>query len=227
MDQELQQRPKDLEQLFEDHMGLVKGLVRKAHINPEDVEDVASDILVKFIEKGFLEKYDETKEFATESGMKTARFQGFLTGFVNKYVRQYLDKQATKTRKEPIRCEMPVGRAEDGAPSLWIEVYGPQHIKTPNSIEELESDLDFAAAIRTAFDHLKAIPVRGSRDLSLVFQRVVEQVLTTGQVDRRAIAKELPDGKGSIGVSDTAMCLIFKDLRAALDDIGFSGALSF
>jgi hypothetical protein len=184
------------------------GLMKKLRIN--ESEDAAATILVKFIEKKALEKFNQDAEFETAQGTKKTTFQGYLSGFVSKYALQERDKQWTRARKIVRSTDQPVG--EGGTP--WLEVYGP----TAAGIEDFTdvmARVDLNAAIERAESHLASLPVRGKQNLAFVFRQVIEQARSGNDVDRRKIADHM-------GVSQTAVCNYFKALRAELANIGFS-----
>jgi hypothetical protein len=201
--------PKDYDELFRLYWDYIVGLVTKLGIR-DDAENTAAAILAKFLEKDFLSRYNPDATFETDSGHKRTSFQGFLSGFVSIYVRQFRDKQYTKARKEPVSTSQPVG--ESGTP--WLEVYGP----TADGIDQLTT-VSLDDAIERAQAHLDALPIRGKRNLALVFKTVIRQQRTDGRVNRKEIQELL-------GVSPTAVSLTFEDLRAELARIGFYGALA-
>jgi hypothetical protein len=101
--------PEDYGQLFEHYFGFMKSLVARAGIVPADVEDVSMDILTKFMAKDALSWYDGEKlhelkgPLRTEGPrVRTAKFQALLRSFVNLYVRQHLDKQRIRLRREAV-----------------------------------------------------------------------------------------------------------------------------
>jgi hypothetical protein len=194
--------PADYTELFEQYWDMVCGLVRKAGI--ADYEDAASEILMKFIERDFLSKFEADKTFTLPNGAtKTTKFSTFLAGFVSKYVLQCRDRQFTRATKEPVHLEQPVG--ED---ATWIEVFASTHLT-----DETFIDVDYAALVTETREYLASLPIRGTRDLALVFSMCVEMLYMDGRIDRKVIAEKL-------NVSDTAVSLIFKDLREALKDAG-------
>jgi hypothetical protein len=235
--------PTDYAEMFEQNWDYIRKLVRKAGIYDEDVDDVASDIIVRFMEPrpckahghknktpgirksckdcspgGFLDlfkaekRYEimpdgSTREMAkgeTAKVVKAPRFNGFLTKFVLRYVMQYRDKQHTRTRKEVVHMEQPVGSEE--TPLTWAEVFAPTDSDETEQWTELA---DYELAVTRAQLALDEQPVRGKRDLAKVFRMVTAQVEETGVVNRKEIAVEF-------GVSDTAICQMFADLRKFL-----------
>jgi len=195
--------PKNYEELFEQYWDMVCGLVRKAGIT--EYEDAAMDILLKFFEKDFLSKFEGDKGFEGADGVvRTTKFSTFLAGFVSKYVLQSRDKQMTRMKKEPIHLQQPVGGEADD--STWIEVYATRHLD-----DTTLQNVEYEALVKETQKYLADLPIRGTRDLALVFSMCVEMLYMDGRIDRKVIAKRL-------NVSDTAVCLIFKDLRQALQD---------
>lgn len=195
--------PANYSELFEDYFEYVKALVSKFGV--QDDEDAASTILLKFYEKDFLSKFQTDAEFDTPRGRRKSSFRGFLSGFVSLYVRQERDKQMTRLNKEPIRLEQPAG--ED---TVWIEIHGPAYL-----IEDQIERIDFPQEARRALEHLKTLPIRGTRDLPRLFTMMAQQVMEDGRSNRKAIAK-------AFGVSETAICLAIADLREVLRGIGFA-----
>lgn len=205
--------PADYEAMFREYFDFIKAYVARAGIESQEVEDVSMEIWLKFREKDFLAEYDPTKVFMTARGPKTASFKSLLASFVSKYVLSYRDKQKKRMENEPVRCETPVGSGGDGGPQMWLEVYGP-HAPSSRAVD----DVDLMESIKSAYQALSALPIRGANDrrrhLPRMFQMLVSQTLLDGQVSRRVIAK-------AFGVSETSVYLMIRDLQAALRDVGF------
>lgn len=98
--------PADYAELYEHYFGAMKAMVAKAGIHSHNVEDVAMDILSKFMEKDALAQYDPGKLFDVGERPKfagprhrPARFASYLRRFVFLYVKQHLDAQAVQDRK--------------------------------------------------------------------------------------------------------------------------------
>lgn len=210
--------PENYQELFEEYWGFVKAHVARAGIAPQDVEQVAMDIMTTFLAKDALSWYDPEMLHDTEAlagrpkqaviagpRMRKARFSSFLGRFVNLYVRQHKDKQNTRSFKEPIRCEQPV-LVGDGEALSWLDRNGPE--------TGLESDLEHDDWVGSVADYLDELEVRGKRDLARLFRMLVEQANNDGVANRKAIAAEFQ-------VSDTAVCHMVKDLRVALEDAGW------
>lgn len=202
--------PQDYEALAREWFGYVRAIVAKSGIHGDDVEDVAQDILLRFYARDFLAEYDPGKTFDTPSGARPARFKGFLGRFVRLYVRQHLDRQYTRARKEPVRADAPV-RTNDGDASVtMLEAHQEEWLDSPLGAEELAAS---SAAIDTIREFLAARPVVGKRDLLRIFDWCREMVARDGAIDRKVI-------RARLGVSDTAVSLMMAELRAALAELG-------
>jgi hypothetical protein len=139
--------------------------------------------------------------------LRPARFSSFLRSFVVKSVLAHRDKQAVRTRREPTRLETPVAVSEDGSVLSWADVFSP--------VNEIPTDVEFWDWIRSARDYLLTRPQKGKRDLVRCFEAIVRQVVANGVVNRREIVDEF-------GCSDTAVFLMFKDLREELTSAGLA-----
>lgn len=205
--------PSDYADLFENYFPFVMRLVAGAGIREQDVEDVSMDILRRFIEKDGLAKYDPNmvhdmskheKVRVEGPQFRTAKFGAMLRGFVVTYVMQYRDKQMSKDNREPVRCETPIG----GEQATWLTAFGEKYASADIY------DVEFWDWVEQADSYLSGLEMRGKRDLPRVFRMLVEQATFDGKVTRKDIAE-------AIGVSDTAVCLMVKDLRVALDRMGW------
>lgn len=102
-------KPETYADLFEHYHGFVLGLVLKAGIRPQDAEDVASEILLWFMEKDALTWYDPAKVFDVGPNpnrpgprFRTARFSSLLRRVVLLRVRKYLDIQYINEVREKV-----------------------------------------------------------------------------------------------------------------------------
>lgn len=138
--------PRDYAELYECYFGMMKSIVAKAGIAAHDVEDVAMEILTKFMERDGLSWYDP--DLLHDVGRhprldgprrRPARFQGLLRSFTSIYVRQHLDRQRTRAAREPHRLEEP---SHDGE-ATWSETHG--HLTTEHDVAE-DSTTDIARA---------------------------------------------------------------------------------
>lgn len=209
--------PEDYAELFDKYFGMVRTVVLKAGIAPEDVEDVAMEIIAKFIEKEGLEGYDPNRLHEVKNPRKagplkrTARFSSMLRGFAATYVLQHRDKQAIRHRKEPYRLEKPVTN-EAGELASWGSL-----LRAPEVLEGSETSLSVWEAVKRTRCALQDRPQRGRRNLVKCFDAAVRDGLCDGKVDRRAIGDELGVSESTVGAM---MREIRTELRPRLCDVG-------
>lgn len=200
--------PEDYVQLFTQYYDYVINLVVKLGICSRDSEDRASDVLLRFYERGFLEKFDPDYVIEYDGRRYPARFQSFLSTFVERYCRRYRDQQKRRGRHEVLLCDMPL---PDGR--TWVAAYGPGY----EQHEEVEGR-DMVAAIRR-FVH--GLPVRGRRDPGRLIDLIIEQVFGAGLTypDRTALAAEF-------GCSESTVGVLLRELRAQLAEARAAGELT-
>lgn len=182
---DFQSAPADNAELFRKYYQYVIALVRRAGFEESRVEDVASEILFKFIQRGFLEKFDAKKVFIYDGKERPARFKSFLTKFVLSYLRGHWDKQQRERIREPLLCDMPVGTSKQffGGTSVtpWVELNGPV---SPGPEEIYAQWHDVRETVSYLRAYLSQIPARhkwDTCDLPALFDRVLEQIDRDGQ----------------------------------------------
>lgn len=201
-----EQAPTSYAELFDRYYDYVIYIVKRSGIREQDAEDVASEILAKFYEKDFLAKFTPEEWYANnrdEFGSrphKMPKFRGFLRAFVSKYVLQWRDKQHTRDRKEPHRCEEMV----PGTTATYLDLLGPT--------TKLDSTVEYEDYVRSVRAHLSSLPKTGWRDLERAFTMMVGQIEQTGRVSRRELAI-------AFGVSETAVYQLVSDVRRAILDM--------
>lgn len=150
--------PEDYGQLYVHYFGMMRSIVRKSGINHEDVEDVASEILLKFMEKDALTWFDPDRVIDAGESPRTkgpryreARFSNLLRSFTQLYCRQYLDKQHNFARREPefAKLDAVVGGEEGSQPTTWGEVHQDRWQSTDME-KTIESRLVLSTAMTTA-----------------------------------------------------------------------------
>lgn len=131
--------PRDYAELYEHYFPMIRSIVSKAGISNAEVEDVSMDLLTKFMEKDALSWYDPNllhdvgnRPRLEGERLRPAKFQGLLRRFCTLYVRQHLDKQALRSRREPHRLEDRVGE------TTWAEAHGEELSEEPH-IRTLEA----------------------------------------------------------------------------------------
>ena len=100
--------PKDYAEVWVEFYEPTKRWVRSKGVPDEYVEDVAQDVMAKFMEKDGLSFYDPHKEFDTGQytqhipgkRMRRATFTGYMRSFVLVYCMNYRDKITKTIRRE-------------------------------------------------------------------------------------------------------------------------------
>lgn len=198
--------PTTYAELFDRYYDYVVWIVKRSGIREQDAEDVASEILAKFYEKDFLAKFNPEEWLASHRSdfgtrpPKLPKFRGFLRSFVSKYVLQWRDKQYTRDRKEPVRCEDLV----PGTTGTYLDLLGPT--------TKLDTNVEYEDYVRSVRSHLSSLPQKGWRDLERAFVMMVGQIEQTGRVSRRELAI-------AFGVSETAVYQLVSDVRRAILDM--------
>lgn len=204
--------PSNYEEMWKEYFPLVKILTSKAGIYYSDVEDVASEVFTKIMERDWLRIWKEGiwKDGAKGVGGSTgtahptkrvASFRHWFQLLVVKYLRHHVDRQRKMDTRYPKRLEDPVG--ED---STWVEVYGPEESDPEYLRVELARMVEWVHSL---------LEERKSRyDLPALFEFCIEQGLGEGVIRRRDIASNLD-------VSMNVASSMLKELRLALDEEGF------
>lgn len=189
--------PKDYAELFRTYYSWVVHFVRISGIQASYQEDVASEILARFYERGFLEKFDPSLSFEHAGKVYPAKFKTFLTKFVAVYIRGQRDKIRRVESRELLICGSPAGGPNKPAASMfqaptftsWIEMNG-EHVSGPeDDVVESIVELKLVAAIR---NRLANIPKRSKYDhcdLARLFDAVVEQIRVHGSYKVRKLAE--------------------------------------
>lgn len=204
--------PKDYAELFQTYYLYVVNLVNKHGIHENNKEDVASDILTRFMERGFLEKFDPTLTFEHNGTARPARFKQFLSKFVLAYVMGHCDKQTRIARRERQIIDQPVEFPQSYQPSLTPR--GALHSVT-DSHEDAVLDAIMEEALAVGLrNYLTTIPLRSPTDmcdLPALFDAVRAQALDKGFVDTKALTE-------LFGVGSTAMHTWIWILKAHIAD---------
>jgi hypothetical protein len=195
--------PKDYSELFQIYYLYLVNLVNQFGIDENNKEDVASEILARFYERGFLEKFDPTLSFSYMGELRPARFKNFLSKFALRYVRGHVDKQRRIATREVQICDRlvdPDGTTFNGINSgvRWVDLYGATHDGHEDTVLDLLTEEHLAQGLR---QYLSTVPKRSTSDrcdLVKLFDAVRVQVLSTGTYDIALL-------KDEFGCSPTAM----------------------
>lgn len=191
--------PENYAELFRIYYVYVVRLVHKHGIDENIKEDVASEILTRFFERGFLEKFDPTLTFPYKGELRPARFRSFLSKFVLTYVRGHYDKQQRTAAREIQICDMQVSGHQSTAGDIrWIDVYGPM---TDGHEEAVLDEVMADELIKGLRNYLADVPRRSDYDncnLVALWDALTTQVRDRGECDVKALSEQF-------GVSYTAM----------------------
>ncbi len=176
--------PRDIADLFRIYQPYIIALARKFGIEESRVEDVASEILLRLMEKDVIGSFDPTRVFDYEGQRRPARFKSYLTKIVMQYLKGHRDKQYRQRNREPLLCDAPVARNKDAlngaAPSTWIEMNGPT---TEGPEEVYGRAVDAADTLAILRAHMKTVPPRNRYDgcdLPVFFELILSQIAEHG-----------------------------------------------
>lgn len=199
--------PKDYADLFRTYYAYVVNLCAQFGIDENNKEDAACEILLRFMERQSLEKFDPELRFDYRGELRPARFKSYLSRAVDMYSRGLRDKQKKLARREQQICDtVPTAPAlirensylSTANMASWAEVFGVAHDDHAAGVEDMiDSDAE-AAALRAM---LAGVPRRSSHDrcdLAALFDAVHAQVIAYGEYDIGVL-------KDRFGVSTTAM----------------------
>jgi DNA-directed RNA polymerase specialized sigma24 family protein len=195
--------PKNYADLFEQYYMYVVNLCAHFGIDEQNKEDIACEILLRFMERGSLEKFDPDLVFDYRGQVRPARFKSYLSRAVEMYVRGHREKQRKHTRREIQICDVQLGGQDLGmfgekAGTTWVEQYGEAH---EDHADEVLDVINEQAEAETTRRLLALVPRRSPADrcdLVAVFDAARTQILATGTYDIKAL-------KDFFGISSTAM----------------------
>lgn len=176
--------PSSYEELYRNYYSFVVGLVGKHGIAPDNREDVASEILLRFYERDFLNEFNPELSFEVNGKLVKARFKSFLSAFVVNYVRSHRDRQNLRIKREPLIVDAPATTMSD-----------PEHYEDDYSAIYEE---ELVVKIR---EYLATVPRKSRQDqcdLLALFDAVVRQVRINGKYS-------VKDLQTQFGVSPTAI----------------------
>lgn len=190
--------PADYAALYRDYYLYVVNLVAKHGIDENNKEDVASDILLRMIERDILGQFDPTLTFEYEGQKRPARFRSFLGRAVTVYVRGHYDKQMRIQRRELQICDTNYSHETPGTnlgpgpistSEPWSNLYATPHEDHADGILDMIVEEKDAEGIRL---YLKQVPPRSPHDtcdLVGLFDAMRIQGLAYGECDIPALEK--------------------------------------
>jgi DNA-directed RNA polymerase specialized sigma24 family protein len=192
--------PKNYADLFEQYYMYVVNLCAHFGIDEQNKEDVACEILLRFMERGSLEKFDPYLVFDYRGQVRPARFKSYLSRAVEMYVRGHREKNNKHTRREVQICDVQIGVGTfGGAVGIrWADLYGEAHEDHADEVLDVIYEENEAQTVRAILARVPRRSPADRCDLVAVFDATREQVLATGTYDIK-ILKDL------FGISSTAM----------------------
>jgi hypothetical protein len=187
-------------EVFEQYFAHVKYLIRKYGFHEELVEDMASIMMLKFVEKDVLSDYDPTK---VHGNNKTANFKTFLSGFVVSYLYHYMSREIRRRDIESFSLNYSY-ELEDGDTDLWIDQIPEGRVDDEYDYQTLDLIIDIRNYLQENPKVMgqKQAPVK----LEEFFAAVMAQVEKYGECN----SKELQE---QFGVSKTTISNWMKILR--------------
>lgn len=173
--------PADYTELYRHYYHYVVKLCIQQSIDWENADDVAQNILMKFMEKKVLEQYDPEKRFNGH----TAAFSTFLAGFVLMYVRHPRDRQNIHKDREGMSSDG-LTISPEGTIERWVEVYGPSFEEEYAALHEEE----FLTHVRGHLAQADTGRKDTQLDLVKLFDAVARQVAEAGKYSTTKLMEE-------------------------------------
>lgn len=141
--------------------------------NRDEVQDIASAILTRFIERDMLSEFDPNRNVL---------FSTFLGGFIGAYVRYLKDRAEIDRYREGTSTDVVIG----GSESVTVyDVVAPKHHDDNTDLEYLE----FLRAARGHLSRLKPTTGHDKMDPVAVFDQIVLHEYEYGKIDTNKIAQ--------------------------------------
>lgn len=201
--------PNDYDELYRAYYPLILFVVQKSGIVKDDVEDVAMEILVKFIERNGIAYYDpgyvmDTGARPEVAGPRYRRttFRRMIYGFASTYVLALRDKQMGRHTREVYCLDAPVAETE--------AVLGDHLLVQPEPTGEIDTRLAVGSALPRAarlVQKTRGTPVRDYRKFCVEYLREYE---ATGKAPKR---KHMSD---RLGVSPQTYRSMVQDFQSTL-----------
>ena len=177
------------------YRGFVAGLVAKAGVPAQDVDDVTADILEAELkarnrlgqEVGILALYDP--EHTSERTGKPVKvtFRAFLASRVSLRIRGKRETLQTRAGREILLND---GASQDS----WFDLFGPSACDDYSALDEAE----FVATVRNQLARAPRRSESDTCDLIALFDELVSQIHDRGYIDRCALQKHFHVGETTV-----------------------------
>lgn len=176
--------PATFEELYREYHPYVLTLVRKFGIDPVNVEDVTSQLMIKLLEKDLVSQFDG-KLVSTYTG-KPVEFKSYLYNFIAVYVQHHRHRQQVIKRRDCYyigSSDTPDGVVEDEASYSWLAARGIYH-------EDTYEDLTLHELLSQIRTLLEREPQKASEKVRLpeFFEKALRQVEETGKLNQTELA---------------------------------------
>jgi len=184
-------RPANLTDFYRQYQPCISAIVRKRGI--ADWEDATSEIICRFVERGFLDKFDP--DYVTVVGGRhyPARFKTFVEGFASTYCMGMRDRERRHLGREQLIADAPVGTEDDD--TRWIDT----QVTEDSRFDEVESVMSSAVVVAGMARQIARLPKSSRRDLSEFFAAALAQLSVEEELDRSVLAEKMSVSVSSIG----------------------------
>lgn len=202
--------PANYADFFKIYYPYTVNFLAKLGIDDNNKEDVAAEILLRFMERNSLEKFDADLNFYYRDQLRPARFRSYYSRSVEMYARGMRDKQKKQARREWQICDVHYDGANGGsnidtggsnsksAVGNWADTFGPAHEDHSDGVLDAMTEEAEAEGVRRALAMIPARSAHDRCDLVAVYDALRVQVLAFGEYDINRLREHF-------GVSSTAM----------------------
>lgn len=151
------------------YRGYTEKMVRKwGVLDPDEAEDIASAILIKFLERDMLNEFDPTRNVL---------FSTYLGGFISAYVRYMKDKTQQDRWREGTSHDVVIAGADNTATTIY-DIVAPKHYDDHSQIEYL----DFIKRVRAHLAKVPPLPKNDKLDPVAFFDQIVLHEFEYGRI---------------------------------------------
>jgi len=191
--------PLSLEEVIREYTPLVRGILYNKGVS--NVDDASQEVLTRFMENDLLEIYDPGFSVVHEGVLYGAKFRSFLTAYVQRSALGIRDKEA-RLRAREVKSLDAASSPDAGAAesSLKDQLVADQ--------AEFLADLEADELVIRLREWLAFVPVRGKRDISLLFELILVQLAENPALpkpDRSRLARDMGVSVSAVGTMLTEM----------------------
>lgn len=195
-------KPESPEQLIKWYGDYVRRLVQRANVPPQEIDDVAQNILTRELEVGVLDMYDPST--ISDHNKRPVTFKAFLSSRVSLRIKGQRDSVLRRAGRELLLCD-----TTDDAGVSWLDQFGGEMWDDYSGVDAEE----FVTRMRC---YLATVPRRSAQDscdLLALFDELVRQVRETGEVSSAQVQERF-------GIADTTATAWVSRLRQIMGGAG-------